>query len=187
MFVTRSRIATAALLLAATLLSGCGGNDLARSFGFVRDAPDEFTVTTQAPLSMPPDFALRPPVPGAPRPQSRSERLAAAEALDPQIALGGGAASGLTPGQQALVAEAGPSAPANIASQVDRQAAANQPSEGFIHRLMFWRTPPQPGQVVDATQESARLRRNAALGQSPVVGPTPIIKSQQKGLLEGLF
>ena len=188
MSVTRARLAPALLLGAATLLSGCGGNgDLARSFGFVRDAPDEFTVTTQAPLSMPPDFALRPPRPGAARPQTRSERLAAEEALDPQLALGGGGASGLTAGQQALIAQTGPAAPSNIGSQVDRQAIANQPSQGFVNRLMFWRSPPQPGEVVDASQESARLRRDAALGQSPVVGPTPIIKSKQKGLLEGLF
>ena len=113
--------------------------------------------------------------------------MAAAEALDPQIALGGNNASGLTAGQQALIAQVGPPAPANVASQVDRQALANKPSRGFIDRLMFWRTPRQPGEVVDAQQESDRLRHDAALGQSPAVGPTPIIKSKQKGLLEGLF
>ncbi|MEO9190716.1 MAG: DUF3035 domain-containing protein [Acetobacteraceae bacterium] len=188
MLVTPSRIAPATLLGAAILLSGCGGNnDLSRSFGFTRDAPDEFTVTTQAPLSMPPDFSLRPPRPGAARPQTRSEEMAAAEALDPQIALGGSAASGLTAGQQALIAQVGPPAPANVASQVDRQALANKPSRGFIDRLMFWRTPRQPGEVVDAQQESDRLRHDAALGQSPAAGPTPIIQSKPKGLLEGLF
>ncbi len=183
----RAPVAPALLLGAAFLLSACGsGNDLARNFGFVRDAPDEFTVTTQAPLSMPPDFALRPPRPGAPRPQTRSERLAAAEALDPQIALAAPQA-GVTPGQQALIAQAGAPAPADVRSEVDRQAAADQPSRGFIDRLMFWRGPRQPGEVVDARQESDRLRRDSALGQSPAVGPTPIIQNKPKGLLEGLF
>src|SRR5579883_2916063 len=155
---------------ACLLLSACGGNDLARTMGFVRDAPDEFTVTTQAPLSMPPDFALRPPRPGAPRPQDRSTT----------------ADTGLSPGQQALIAQAGP-APANVAAQVDKQAELTKPSPGFIDRLMFWRSPAQPGDVVDAQQEAERLRKNAALGQSPATGPTPIIQSKPKGLLEGLF
>lgn len=188
MRLTPARFGPVLLMGTAVLLAGCGGNsDLARSFGFVRDAPDEYTVTTQPPLSMPPDFALRPPRPGAPRPQTKSERLAAAEALDPQIALQNNASTGLSPGQQALVAQAGPPAPANIAAQVDSQAAANQPSKGFIDRLMFWRPAPPPGEVVNAQGEADRLRKDAALGASPVTGATPIVKPKQKGLLEGLF
>lgn len=188
MRLTSARFGPVVLMGGAILLSGCGGNsDLARNFGFVRDAPDEYTVTTQQPLSMPPDFALRPPRPGAPRPQTKSERMAAAEALDPQLALENNAPTGLSPGQQALVAQAGPPAPANIAAQVDSQAAASQPSKGFVDRLMFWRPAPQPGDVVNAQGEADRLRKDAAMGQSPVTGPTPIVKNKQKGLLEGLF
>ena len=59
---------TAALCLLATsagLLSACAsGGSL-----FNRARPDEFAVTRQAPLVVPPDFALSPPNPGAPRPQ----------------------------------------------------------------------------------------------------------------------
>lgn len=188
-----ARVAPFVLLGAASLLlSACGGNDLARNFGFVRDAPDEFTVTTQAPLSMPPDYTLRPPRPGAPRPQAQSERMGAEEALDPQLALmSPGASTGantpLTPGQQALIAEAGPPAPGNVRSQVDTQAALSQPSKSFIDRLMFWRSPAQTGEVVDARQEAERLRRDAALGESPSTGATPIIRNRPKGLLEGLL
>ena len=80
----------AALLLTGTALAlaGCGNSDtLSRTFGLTRDAPDEFTVTTRAPLSMPPDFSLRPPRPGAPRPMEQSPRTQAEEALVPQTAL----------------------------------------------------------------------------------------------------
>ncbi len=48
--------------LTATTLSACGSNSL-----FSRDRPDEFAVTRQAPLVVPPDFALVPPAPGAAR------------------------------------------------------------------------------------------------------------------------
>ncbi len=190
--VTMSRVAARvlpALMLAglASLLSACGGNDLARSFGFVHDAPDEFTVTTQPPLSMPPDYTLRPPRPGAPRPQDRSERLQAEEALAPQLALGSPSQAGLDPGQQAFLRQAGPPAPSDIRREVDQEAALDKPSQGFIDRLMFWRPPLRPGTVVDPQLEAQRLRRDAALGQSPDAGQTAIIKDKRKGLLEGLF
>ena len=60
----------------ATTLSACGGGGL-----FNRDRPDEFAVQRQAPLVIPPDFALTPPAPGAPRPADRSTATQAQEAL----------------------------------------------------------------------------------------------------------
>lgn len=64
-------------------LSGC---DSARSaFGFERTAPDEFAVVSRQPLSIPPDFRLRPPEPGAPRPREASTR-----ALTEALVLGSG-------------------------------------------------------------------------------------------------
>jgi hypothetical protein len=47
---------------------------------------------------------------------------------------------------------------------------------------MFWRNPPPPGVVVDASKESKRLRENAALGDSPETGDTPIIQPKKSGL-----
>ena len=44
---------------AAVSLAGCDTGNMSRTFGLTRDAPDEFSVTTQAPLSMP-DFNLSP-------------------------------------------------------------------------------------------------------------------------------
>ena len=57
---------TTAILAAsifATTLSACGSNNL-----FSRDRPDEFAVSRQAPLVVPPDFSLAPPAPGTARP-----------------------------------------------------------------------------------------------------------------------
>lgn len=61
------------VLLGAASLAGCGGTFLER------ERPDEFAVQRQAPLVVPPDFALEPPRPGAPRP---TEGTAAQQALD---------------------------------------------------------------------------------------------------------
>ena len=53
----------------AVALSGLLGGCSSHSSLFNRVRPDEFAVTRQAPLVVPPDFALAPPNPGAPRPQ----------------------------------------------------------------------------------------------------------------------
>lgn len=61
---------TSAILAASILaisLSACGSNSL-----FGRDRPDEFAVSRQAPLIVPPDFSLTPPAPGAARPGGES-------------------------------------------------------------------------------------------------------------------
>jgi hypothetical protein len=174
-----------AVLAATVLVAGCS-TDLSRTFGLTHDAPDEFTVTTRAPLSMPPDFSLRPPRPGAVRPQEQSQRTQAEEALVPQQALGVVAGAD-SPGQDALVSEAGPAAPKNIRAQVDQDAQLDQPGHTFTDKLLFWRAPPEPGVVVDPTKEAQRLRQNSALGKSVDDGDTPIIQPKQKGLLEGIF
>jgi len=179
-------------------LSACS-SDLSRTFGFTRDAPDEFEVTTRAPLSMPPDYTLRPPRPGATRPQEMTAPRAAEAALVPQTALGPGAAgasgaavgasaASVTSGEQALVAAAGAPAPANIRRQIDADAAVDANSRSFTDYLMFWRSPtPPPGVAVDPQKEADRLHANAALGQSVNAGSTPIIVEKKAGIWQTLF
>ncbi|MEI6640518.1 MAG: DUF3035 domain-containing protein [Novosphingobium sp.] len=73
------RKATTILMLAggAMLLGACSqGGSL-----FNRIRPDEFAVSRQAPLVVPPDFALMPPNPGAPRPQDVDSSKQALDAL----------------------------------------------------------------------------------------------------------
>ena len=50
-------------------LAACGGESLSDTLGYGKSAPDEFAIVTKAPLVIPPDYSLRPPQPGAPRPQ----------------------------------------------------------------------------------------------------------------------
>ena len=70
------RKVTQLLLVAAgaASLAACSEGGIAN-----RERPDEFAVQRQAPLVVPPDFALTPPQPGAPRP---AEGTAAQQALD---------------------------------------------------------------------------------------------------------
>ncbi len=171
---------------AGVSLAACSGDELTRTFGLTRDAPDEFRVTTRAPLSMPPDLTLRPPQPGATRPQEMTQREQAEAALAPDTVMGRPDAP-VSAGQQALVAAAGRPAPPDIRDRVDNEAALDTPSRPLTDRLLFWRSPPPPGTQVDAERESARLRQNAALGQSPEVGDTPIIQRKRQGLFSSIF
>ena len=65
----------AAGVFGVLLLSGCGKS------GFDRARPDEFAVARQAPLVIPPDFALVPPAPGAARPQDTAGNAQTLDAL----------------------------------------------------------------------------------------------------------
>jgi hypothetical protein len=69
-----ARRAVAALagfcLVGGLAVGGC--SDFKQTIGIEKVAPDEFSVENQPPLTIPPDFALRPPKPGAPRPQEAS-------------------------------------------------------------------------------------------------------------------
>ena len=68
-----------AALVALVALSGCGGGKGGVMAG--RGAPDEFLVSKRAPLTIPPDFALTPPKPGAPRPQEADSSQQALSAM----------------------------------------------------------------------------------------------------------
>lgn len=63
-------------LVSAGLVAGCGRTSIAN-----RDRPDEFAVGRAQPLVIPPEFALVPPRPGAPRPVEVDTRAQALEAL----------------------------------------------------------------------------------------------------------
>ena len=93
------KVHAAASIVLVVALAGCG------SSGLNRARPDEFAVARQAPLIIPPDFALIPPQPGAPRPQ---EAGASTQAL--QAMFGGEAQRGA--GERAAVNQAGGNAAA---------------------------------------------------------------------------
>ena len=105
----RKVILGAGLLASALALAGCGHGPKAGVFGHAR--PDEFAVSRQAPLVIPPDFALVPPKPGAPRPQESDSSTQALQAL-----FGGRAQR--SAGEANVISQSGANnAPAGIRSQ----------------------------------------------------------------------
>lgn len=182
--VSRNLMRAGFIGLAAVALSGCILFD-----GGHRTGPDEFGVVTRAPLSQPPDYALRPPRAGAKRPnevtpreEARSQLLkVSARSGDSRYALatdgaangGNGTADGLSSGEMALLREADAvGVDPNIRVVIDRESGRVTEDEGLVEKLVFWRGKDQPtGKAIDPKQEAERLNRNAALGVPPTATP----------------
>lgn len=180
------------LVLATALLAALGAcSGLRDTLGLNKKAPDEFSVVTKAPLTLPPDYSLRPPAPGSPPLQETQPRQAAESALtgtSPQAANAArpaGRSSGETAFlRQANAADVNP----NIRQVVNAEfSQLSERDRSFVDRLLFWQKAPEPGQVIDAKKESDRLHQNAATGQPPTAGDTPVIERKKRGWLEGIF
>lgn len=193
------KLLLAALAVALPVLAG-GCSSVKEQLGLTKQSPDEFKVVSRAPLSMPPDYNLRPPTPGAPRPQEGTTRDQAAAAVFGYPGAGlqpdqippigeGEAEAAQSSGESALLQSAGAGGvDPNIRLLVDSETAADQAdSETLADTLVFWRDPEPYGDVIDAEAEQKRLQENAALGQPVTTGETPIIVRKKRGMLEGIF
>lgn len=184
-----SRGLMATLVLAAALgLGACA--ETRKAIGWDKTTPDEFRVVSRAPLTLPPDFGLRPPAPGQARPQElQPQETARAAVFGNQTAARTAPAAG-SPGEQTLVARMGATnVDPNIRDQIDRETAQlAEADRSFVDRLIFWQQrDPAQGQELDAQRESQRLREASATGRSAADGAVPTIRRRQRGWLEGLF
>ena len=165
----------AILSLGGAGLSGC--TSAAHALGMDKVTPDEFRVVARAPLTVPPDYSLRPPAPGEPRPQELQPESAARAAL-----LGQRAAVERSDAERMLATRAG----ADRADPLIRYTVDDEfgdlahKDRSFADFVMFWRrgqssTPGAPNadpaasasRPVDAAAESARI--GALTGNQPIV------------------
>ena len=105
---SRILVRLAMLGLGATALAGC--QTFRDEAGLTKQSPDEFAVTTKAPLIIPPDFNLRPPSPGA-APLNQTDPTSSAEVAmfnteDPAI-VASQMQGNYSPGEKLLLAHAG--------------------------------------------------------------------------------
>jgi hypothetical protein len=182
------RVATVAVLLAglgvsSLALTGCKSTRAA--LGMTKVVPDEFAVVTKAPLVVPPDYALRPPSPGEPRPQELQPESQARVAL-----LNERAAEQRSDGERLLVAKAGADKADPLIRFVidDEFGDLAHKDTSFADKVMFWRKgrPETQGAALTANQagastpapidpaiEAARIQKLTA--NKPVV----IVREQQ--------
>jgi len=176
---TRFFIASIALLT----LAACG--DIRDDLGLGRSAPDEFAVVDRPPLSMPPDFTLRPPRPGAQRPQDVDMKQRAGNILFGENAGKGARTSGGSEAELSILAAAGADkADPNIRTTVDREASEKVVgSDHLVQDLLWWHKKGSPAATVDATAEAARIKEAKEKGQPLNKGATPIIEKEKTGWL----
>lgn len=179
------------ILLVLLMVFGLGACDAAmRAATGEKRAPDEFAVYKRPPLSLPPEFGLRPPEPGRERPDSQAPRDAARAAVLGQSGrqvqtrpLGNE-----TPGLLALLERTGATnTNPEIRSVVDRETLSlSEEDRRLIDKLIFWIDDAEyPGTVVNATEEQRRLLETQALGKPINDGKSPEIKrnTRRKGIL----
>jgi Protein of unknown function (DUF3035) len=156
-----AKIACAALALA--FVTGCG--DTRKVLGLDKQTPDEFKIINRAPLSLPPDYALRVPEPGA---QQRGETSIPQRALSAMTGTpvnavsnsappnAASAADPPDPGQTAFLKQIGadriqPDIRATLERENSSLVAEDQ---NFLDSLMFWRKPEDRSPVVDAQRDT---------------------------------
>ncbi|MBC7953930.1 MAG: DUF3035 domain-containing protein [Rhodospirillaceae bacterium] len=193
---TKARLAPALraasfAVLATLALSGC--SEARRALGYEKAPPDEFQVVERAPLALPPDFALRPPSPGAARPQEGNTRDQARQALvgNARTLTTPVSTQGRSSGDITLLKKAGAEQiqpEIRLLVNKETQSIADT-DKSFTDKLVFWRKPDGigAGEQLDAGKETQRLRENQALGRSVTDGDSPRILRRRKGMLEGVF
>lgn len=192
-------------LVPCLMLLACSGQDARETLGLIREAPDEFVVVSRPPLTVPPDFELRPPTPGVARPAESTtsaaralvlkgeappaslEELGAAPtvatAVDP--VLSGNAA---TPGESSLLNKIGitrvdPEIRQKLGADPEK-AAAKREAKTFYDRLLQ-ESGEEP--VVDSRKEAERIRINTDTGKPVNEGVVPETSPEKKSVIDRVF
>ena len=161
-------IAVIAVLAGATGLAGC--QSTRQALGMTKVTPDEFRVVSKAPLVVPPDFALRPPTPGQPRPQELQPESAARNAL-----IGRSLSENRSEGEKLLVAKAGADKADPLIRFVvdDENGDIAHKEENFADKVMFWK----PGEP----------RSPAAVAAEADNAPAPINPAAEEARIKSLI
>lgn len=166
------------ILFALSLgLTGC--SNAKKQLGLERSAPDEFSVVKRAPLAMPPNYILRPPSPGAPRPQEQStneqarKKVFGATSTQSKLTISNGVA------ENTLLQNAGGQyADPDIRQKIDSEALErNDNNKAVAERLLgIVRKTKPTANIVNAPEEAARIRQNIESGKKITEGETPSIE-----------
>lgn len=195
-------------LLCLPVVSGCS-NSVKQTLGINKKAPDEFKVLARPPLSVPPEFSLRPPSDGgedeaviSPRDEARSAVFGAATAPaaapENRIVLTPGKAEtavqpvttgtlGKSNAEATFLRNAGADqADSAIREEMRREEAARIAEEKSTLESLTT-LPEKKDPVVDAGGEAQRIQQNKAEGKPVTEGETPESRPTDRGILGGIF
>lgn len=173
-----------AFFVTVALLSLSGCSETREFFGLNSKPPDEFAVVDHPPLSIPPDFDLRPPRPGATAVQGGNAGEKAAKALygdgNMELVTQKGVNSlnlqGMSGAEQALIMQSGSDkADPAIRHTLDREGQQVVGDRKLVDRLLFWKEtkPKETGTALDAAAERKRLEAVKQRGLPVNSGGTP--------------
>jgi hypothetical protein len=187
-------LVVAALGVATLPLGGC--DSFNRAIGKTRVIPDEFQVVSNAPLAIPPDYALRPPrVGNGPEQASATEQARETVFRAGDTANGQAASAAPSPrmsaGEQDLLRQAGASAaPSDIRQTVDADPTEGVPFDrGLVDKLLFWSGPTTPPSTdtLNPGEEASRIRLAQSVTKPggptqapPADAPVPTFEHGQK-------
>lgn len=175
-----------AILVVTAALSGC--KNVKEELGVGRHSPDEFTVVKRAPLTLPPDYGLRPPEEGSIPPASviSNQAKAALMGQSAEPAPKGSAEKQFL--DKLGASNADPSIRAVISEENGVIALENQ---SVADKLIFWEGEAEaqqkmPASVVDPKKETDRLQKNKEEGKPVNEGDVPVIEKKQ-GTIDKIF
>ncbi len=188
------------ILLPLFVLAACDNGSVRDTLGLTRSAPDEFRVIARPPLSMPPEFNLRPPVSAS---ETDALGAEASPRKDAQSLLENGDTASINPANAAVQPVQTGALPDVADSQFLKNAHADDASPSI--RTLLQQESPPPSQapeksiieklrdpknnepVVDAIGETQRLKSNKANGKPLNTGETPMESEKDRGPLRRLL
>ncbi len=165
-------------LLAVALLTACSLEDARDTLGVGKQSPDEYLVVERAPLSLPPNFDLRPPTPGETRTQYEDLRRQAERILLGETENVDGARS---EGEVALLKGAGGlDVDPRIRQKIDGDSGSLLvENRDLVEEIMFWKAGNGTDLIIDPIAEAERLRKNASAGLPVTYGASPTIRRKK--------
>lgn len=145
--------------------------------------PNEFLVVAKPPLTVPPEYNLRPPAPGQARPQELSPEAQARIAV-----FGVDFGQNASEGEKLFIRAAGGGATERtVRSQVDFDAAqVVRKNRSFADMILNWGGGPASDPTIDPAAEAERLRVEAEAVKNVTGGGKVIIQPKPTSKLPGL-
>jgi len=164
------RICAILSLAIPALLSACNPAEVKDTLGITKKAPDEFRVVSRPPLSVPPEFSLRPPQEGTPpgpsAAESQARGLVTAGSGDTAVTPVSSGGVPTTAESQFLSRTGADRADSNVRDEIYEETAKPKEKEWW-ESWTLWEDPKnkQPeDDVVNAAKEAERIKQNKEAG-----------------------
>jgi len=176
------------ILTMCALLSACN-TDIKEALGLNHKGPDEFQVVSRPPLTIPPEFNLRPPL----NETDNVSRVPASDQAHNQVL-------GTKPVSNNLDSVSSGDLPNGADAQLLKNAGATSADPTIRQKILDDRNNGLPNQnspyllggdkadtQVDSAKEAERLKENKAENKPATQGDTPVVAPKGNGILGDIF